>query len=297
MKNGACFTEICRLCGFSDDDTARFRACLNGLDTDALCDAFFTEAAKAVFPFANGKLGTFSAGFCPYDAVYAPLYAYAKKTGTPPESLFLAFLLYAAVQTRKEYQKRGIPDDFFRLFLSRTAESAEAYRCVHGVPGLTEYLFFMGYASLDLVAVGSLTVRLSPYLYKPFCALDASCFVLQVHISPHADLSAPALAQAYQNASLLGGTDVFVADSYLLYPPIVKKLPDTSRIRAFASSYTLISVEESFEYRELTHVFGDKAGLPCDSLPKNTLLQRLYAERIRDGLPVGTAVGVFCYHP
>ena len=69
-------------------------------------------------------------------------------------------------------------------------------------------------------------------------------------------------------------------------------LSSESNIVDFMNDFDIVSFEDTTDYKEAFHVFGRLSDFSYDNLPKNTSLQKAYAERIKSGLPIGSGVGI-----
>lgn len=276
---------------------------LYGVDERAYEEAFFASMGeKKAAPFVNeaGKaMGYFPDGFYPFETFFSPVKALAKERNVDARALFFAFFAAFLPETARLYEEYGVPEDVFAAYAARIAENVEECRAAEGFTGCGDYVWLAGFAILDLFRVGSLEFRLAPYNYRRIC-VEGAVFtpgepVIQVHVPTGADIGEKARHEAYGRAASLFGTDKFVADSWLLYPEHEKMLDASSNIRAFAGEYTLAEVCETDDYEGLFRIFGRKDAYVYGGLEQSTSLQKAYAERVRNALPVGSGVGVMRY--
>ena len=72
-------------------------------------------------------------------------------------------------------------------------------------------------------------------------------------------------------------------------------LSKDSRILDFMNDFDIVSSSETYDYSETFHIFGRLTDFSYENLPKNTSLQRAYAEWIKNGHPIGSGVGILKY--
>ena len=88
---------------------------------------------------------------------------------------------------------------------------------------------------------------------------------------------------------------VFACHSWLLYPENKNMLSPSSNLYSFMSRFDVIDVEEDTEYKEVWRLFDKDYDGNADDLPQDTSLRRAYAKRIKEGKPLGVALGVWVY--
>lgn len=301
MKNIDVLTDAARNAALPDDAVRQCTALLARLDCEMLTRAFFSEmpprrrnvSCKA--PAA--RLGYFPDGFYPEREWFTPAKALFDSAGVRRESGFLAALVDLIPHTREIYRANALPDAVLAASLAKIGENACAFYASHGFYGVDDYVWLCCFLAPELFAVGSLEMRLCSFPY-PAAHIGGKAIrcgdpVIQVHVPCHADISRQALDRSYAAACRLFGTDVFLADSWLLFPEHRQILPPDSNIRSFMADYTLLEVSRTFDYEGLFRIFGRRADYRYEDLPKDTALRRAYAERVRRGLPIGSAVGLF----
>ena len=133
-------------------------------------------------------------------------------------------------------------------------------------------------------------MRLSGFEYQLGHFEDKKAIIL--HLPENADLSRDNRLESYSLARQYFGNYPIIADSWLLYGEHKKMLSQDSRILDFFDDFDIISQSETHDYSELFHVFGRLSDYSYENLPKETSLQRAYAERVKKGLPIGSGVGV-----
>ncbi|MDD2214234.1 MAG: acyltransferase domain-containing protein [Oscillospiraceae bacterium] len=87
----------------------------------------------------------------------------------------------------------------------------------------------------------------------------------------------------------------FTCHSWLLFPEHRLFLPPSSNIRDFMSDYEVIRQEEDPAFADGWRIFGADYQLDPSLLPRQTGLQRAYADWLSLGHRAGAAQGVFLY--
>ena len=132
--------------------------------------------------------------------------------------------------------------------------------------------------------------------------LDPEFKVIHVHIPRTGGRLMPSdVDDACREASELyrqrhpGEPVVFACDSWLLYPENKNILSPTSNLYSFISRFDIIESEDDFNYTDAWRLFDKDYNGNVDELPQDTSLRRAYAERMREGKPLGRGFGVWLY--
>ena len=90
---------------------------------------------------------------------------------------------------------------------------------------------------------------------------------------------------------------LFACDSWLLNPKNEEILGGDSNIVSFMKDFKIVF---SYEYpgkENLWRIFGKKAELPPEELPRETRMQRAFADWLLKGNKLGAAEGLFYFDP
>ncbi len=90
---------------------------------------------------------------------------------------------------------------------------------------------------------------------------------------------------------------IFACHSWILYPENKSILSEGSNLYSFISHFEIIDVVEDTLYKDAWRLFDRDYQGTTDGLPQDTSLRRAYAERMKAGLPLGVALGVWVYRP
>lgn len=215
---------------------------------------------------------------------------------SPNGLLELAVLLSAALETRKHYAARGVPDDVylatmgcFSRFLNETHRWTGRWQFDRG---------FWVWRQLcgRLLRLGTLEFEALPLpaeLAGPLGAA-AGAPALSVHIPGDAMCMPEALHASYARRADFfardGALPLTYCRTWLLSPRVKELLPPGSGIRNFMEDYTLADWNPDDNSGRLW-LFG-APGIPDAALPERTSLQRGAKELLLQGKPLGSGLGL-----
>jgi hypothetical protein len=88
----------------------------------------------------------------------------------------------------------------------------------------------------------------------------------------------------------------FVCHSWLLYPPHRDFLPEGLNILGFMDDFDMIRQEDREKFDDAWRVFGPAAEKDLSEWPKDTRLQKAYAEHLKKGGVTGIGYGIFLFN-
>lgn len=200
----------------------------------------------------------------------------------------LSAMLAAAIMSRQEYVRRGIPEDVYFATMGCFPRFIREHKESFGVYGFDRWWWTGHQTSLSLFRLGALEYEL--------CTDEAKKFI-SVHIPSDADLSDGAV-----DASLAAARDfikkfypdyaagAFECESWLLSPALAKLLPADSRINRFRTRFHILEFNEADD-GYLLWVYKRKY-FSAEELPEETALQRSMKAYLMQGGKVGAARGV-----
>ena len=121
---------------------------------------------------------------------------------------------------------------------------------------------------------------------------------VNVHIPSSGPLETAAVLDAYRQAAAFfadrfpGDAVLLRCHSWLLFPGHRVMLPPTSHIRRFSDTFQYIQTDISPEGSDLWRIFGAADTADPAKLPRETGLQRAYADWLQAGKPVGAGLGI-----
>lgn len=239
-----------------------------------------------------------------YKGIFSELDEIAKLSGVHNYSVHMLYLIALSIHTRKLYEEKNIP---YEIYLDSMSDlRAKLMECneLHGVWGSVAAWWEIDLFNLNLFALGRLQYELISFdeeFSNGTHRLSEGDTVINMHIPSLGPLLYEDCIQSFKKAALFfkdyfkEKPMAFVCHSWLLYPEHREFLPPDSNILKFMSFFDIISCEISEEKADLWRVFyKDWEKDPID-LPRNTSIQRAYADWLIKGNKIGTGFGVFFY--
>lgn len=220
------------------------------------------------------------------------------KNGILFETGFLYLYILLLEKSYEIFKSLSLNDEvFFDTAKSVFASACHFYK-ESGFFGLYDYIWMANHVRGALMRLGSFEYQICKYfgdspISSGLRKLYPDDLCIKMHIPFECDFSKSARLDSYKKAAKIFGKDMFlICDSWLLYPENAKSLPSYSNIRSFGSDFEILNINENFCYEDMHRIFGTKCDFSdISSLPSDTLLQRIYIERIKKGLPTGSATG------
>ncbi len=239
-----------------------------------------------------------------YKEIFFKLDEIAKLSGVHNYSVHMLYLIALSIHTRELYEEKNIS---YEIYLDSMSDlRAKLMECweLNGVWGTNVGWWEIDFFNLNLFALGRLQFELIPFegeYTSGIHRLKQGDMVLNVHIPSLGPLLYDDCKASFKKAALhfqdcfKGRPVAFVCHSWLLYPEHREFLPPNSNILKFMTFFDIISSEISEKKSDLWRVFyKDWEKDPID-LPRNTSIQRAYADWLMKGNNIGTGNGVFFY--
>lgn len=177
----------------------------------------------------------------------------------------LAVVTYLLLEKYDEYKLKGIPDEIIFDSFRDVSLRATYYFLDTGKIGITkdDVVWFRHIMNVNIFKIGSIQFQPFEMIYldeetlgEPYMEfsneqkknIPAGTPVINCHIQRGADLNSQKLDLSFEFAKQLFGKiypdkehKVFLCYSWLLYPRMVKSLPDNSKIKQFAERFKIIS--------------------------------------------------------
>lgn len=239
-----------------------------------------------------------------YKVIFSKLDEITKLSGIHNYTVHMLYLIALSIHTRKLYEEKNIS---YEIYLdSMTDLRAKLMECneLYGVWGTSAGWWEIDFFNLNLIALGRLQYELTSYEGEYTSgkhSLKHGDTVINMHIPSHGPLLYEDCKASFKKATLHfkdyfeGKPVAFVCHSWLLYPEHKEFLPLNSNILKFMSFFDITSSEISEDKSDLWRVFyKDWKKEPID-LPRNTSIQKAYADWLMKGNKIGTGHGVFFY--
>lgn len=228
------------------------------------------------------------------------LQSIADKTGIHRYTVDMVFLLFCGRALRYLYASKGYSEKLFLAAMSDTRFKLLECRRVYDVWGTFVLFWYPGFYRMTRFKLGRLQ-------YDVMRQKDGDIpgFVREGDpvLNCHIPSSGPLLSDEV-NASLrmaydflpesrVDGALAVQCNSWLLYPPLVEKLPADSNIRRFADRFTVYNQKEDPGNNNFWRVFGVKwhEGALNEVTPKSSL-EKAVCELIAEGGTMGVGFGI-----
>ena len=226
----------------------------------------------------------------------------AKDFPTAHETVEFLFFVLCSEHLKQLYQEEGYPEPYFRGVMLDMRYKLEECHNIRGIWGSMRAIWFIDFFALLRFAIGRLQYEV---IAMPECmsADGQYCFggekAVNVHIPSAGPLKREEVQESFRQATNFyadcfpGDCVLFTCQSWLLFPMHFQMLPENSGIRQFMDEFTIIHVViDKSKCLHLWRVFGTYDVSNPETLPRNTSLQRIYAEWLEAGKPIGDGLGI-----
>ncbi len=269
---------------------------------------FLSDAADCAERYCGAEMDAVITEFnlsCDYARIDEPLSAIAEKSSQSIYTTSMLMLLGCMEELEQKYAKAGYSRDLLLESMADLRYKLLECKMAKGIYGTFVAGWFAGFYNMTRFALGR-------FQYEKV-AFDADFYgcrgnfikrgdiALNIHIpASGVPMTDEIRMDSYRRAKkfFFPETDrcvPFVCHSWLLYPPYEEYMPDSLNTKHFRHDFTILRSETCDTFYDGWRVFGDKADLPADRLPRNTAQQRLFADFCRDGGTHGFGYGVFFF--
>lgn len=231
--------------------------------------------------------------------------SWEKELGFHKYTLDLLVLLCCWEILESRYKEQKMPMDIFYDSLDDMRCKLLECRDVYGVSGIFVGFWYDRFFDMSRFALGRLQFELETYPFeeaytKNGVTVKKGDTVINMHIPSSGPLYKEEVDEAFNRAAEFykekfpDGTIVFVADSWLLDPDLVKLLPK-GNVQDFAQRFALIHTKKCEKFMDGWRVFGSEWEKEPQNLPRRTKLQRAAADYLQQGGRLGEGYGVLIY--
>lgn len=230
-----------------------------------------------------------------------------ERASVSPYTVWLLFLIEAAVPTREAYAQAGLSEEIFWNTFQDLKYKLLECREVQGVWGNFVSFWYPIFYTCNIFKLGRLEYENTTYAWEePYIkngyAIKHGDPVKSVHIPSSGEpfeeaarLASYRLAYEFFREELNGGPLVCVCDSWLLYPDYQQILSPSSNILSFQKDFDVISSRTEEEFHDIWRVFGGDYQRPLSQLPEKTSMQRAFKEYLLQGKKTGEGFGVLIF--
>ncbi len=242
------------------------------------------------------------------DSALEQLRGLSERLGEPNEyGADMLFFLDGAELLERRYLERGIAEEI--LWASLSDLRCKLYECmkVKGCYGTFVAGWYEGFFRLRRFALGRLQfekVAADSELYgysEAGLTIGRGDVLINMHIPSSGPLTRESRLDAYRRAyefyadERRDGRLIFRCSSWLLYPPYEEVFGEQSNVVSFMRDFTRIFRTDCASFGDAWRVFGADANRAADELPRETRMQRAFADWIARGGSAGGGIGVFVY--
>lgn len=240
------------------------------------------------------------------EIIISKLNEIAKESGINQYTLHMLYAIALSKHTRVMYEEKGLSNEnFLDTMYDLKAKLMECYE-LHEVWGTAVFWWEIDLFNMNLIAFGRLQFEVIEYAgeyegeYKgKTCKLNKGDKVLNMHIPSGKPLNIDECRESFKMAAefykdyFVDRPVAFVCTSWLLYPSHREFLPEKSNILKFMDLFHIVSFKIREDKQYLWRIFYKDWEKEAKDLPKNTSLQRAYADWLVKGNPAGEGHGVF----
>jgi len=232
----------------------------------------------------------------------------AKLMGYNKYTLYFVFILTYTQQLKNKYDQLKLDEKLYYDTMADLSYKLKECMTCKGVPGTFVPSWFCRFFKLGRITLGRFQFEIESYKQKkPFkfsCGKEIKKGerFINMHIpSSGVQLSDEVRFDAYKRAyemfcPLFKGEDViFGCHSWLLYPKNKEILPDTMNVVKFMNDFEIVSTMPYPYFIDGWRVYGKDFSLNPKKLPRNTTMQRAFADYLSKGKLVGEGVGMFLF--
>lgn len=229
------------------------------------------------------------------------LYDYAEAIGEPFRLVYMAFCLYCVDRMYDIYMSKGLSD---KIYLDSLIDlRVWALTCMrnYGEWGMQEFDWLKHALRGKVVRMGRLQFEPTVYEYGPDCYdkhgvnVNKEEEVIGVHIPEDGPFTPEQTLDSLKQAYAYYKNPFFVCESWLLYPPQYDFLKPESNIIKFMDHFDIVYVRELTNRQDMWRIFGMRESYDPKELPRDTSLQRGYAEHLEKTGVNGWGYGVLIF--
>lgn len=260
------------------------------------------EAAEYALPIAEKLDGTPVLDEC-WQLVLAGedgmqfLRDHAEEFGCEVYRLSLAATLLLTRNMREIYKAQGYDMAIYWDSLQDITIWTKCCKAEAGLWGMKQFSWLSKTLRGKLWRLGRMQFELIPFEEGSYegqgIALNDGDVVINTHI-PEGEKLTPALRKdAFDRAVRFFGRNVFLCESWMLWPAHYEMLKPTSNVISFMDDFDIFKSREYPGVSDLWRIFGYRQDYRPEKLPANSSLQRAYIERMRaNGGLTGCGYGI-----
>ena len=231
----------------------------------------------------------------------------AEKAKLSPYTVWLLFLMEAAVPVREMFREEGIDEQIFWDTFADLRYKVLECREIHGVWGNFVAFWYPIFYSRDIVKLGRLEFEND--IYDEDTPYEKNGYIVKkgdkvksIHIPSSGEpFTVEARLESYKKAyeffkdELDGKPLVCMCHSWLLNPEYGKFLPPASNFVSFQQDFDIVRQETTEEFGDDWRLFGRDCKKPVSELPERTSMQRAFKQYFLNGGKPGVGMGILIF--
>ncbi len=226
--------------------------------------------------------------------------AIAEVSGIPFYTVNFVVLLMETERLYPRFLAHGWPEAVFYDTMEDLIYKLRECLTVKGVAGTFVEWWYTIFFRLELVKLGRLEYQIASAgtdYEKDGVTVRKEDKVLSIHIPSAGPLTPELVTESYRMAYDFfpeyrnNGALPVKCSSWLLYPANREIFPDCRNMIAFLGGFDIYSSAETERFNDAWRVFGAKADLPPEELPRDTALRRAIADHLQRGGKMGVGNG------
>ena len=220
---------------------------------------------------------------------------------TEESLLILVFAEMLSITTKSIYKEKNISEEIFYESMLDIPIWAKVCKRDYGIWGLKEIAFnwFTMQLRTTMFRLGRLQFHIITFKYDSYnyagYTVNKDDEIINIHIPEGDALTYDKRIDSYKKAYKFLGKNVFVCDTWLFYPKHREFLPPNSNILSFMDDFDIIDSSESDDLGNMWRIYGRRDTYIPSELPRDTGLQRAYADWLAKGGKTGSGYGIFFF--
>lgn len=232
--------------------------------------------------------------------------------GVHPFSAQFIIFLCAARHLREMYIKKGLPLEIWQSSVTDLRYKLMECKKMHNIWGSFVASWFCEFFTLSRFQIGRLQYELSWHYANEgdleICGLSLEFHktnALNLHIPSSGPLTNEGVLDSLKAAHdfftryypefVLDGHLVCECSSWLLFPDHEKFLPSSSNILSFMKNFTIVHSWNDEGFEDCWRIFNVHWNGDASALPRETSLQRAYADWLASGMKAGCGNGMLIF--
>lgn len=241
------------------------------LDGSALLDEIWVRITSDDYKLRYGAMGLMKAR--------------AAEFGCEPYRLSLAATLLLTRNMKAVYEKEGYAEQIYWDSLQDIAIWAKCCKADTGRWGMKQFGWLANTLRGRLWRLGRMQFELIHFeegrYEKDGVVINSGDTVINTHIPEGEPLTPEKRTDAFDRAVKFFGSNVFMCESWMLWPAHYEMLKPTSNIISFMDDFDIFHSFEQPGVNDLWRIFGYRADYRPEKLPAGSSMQRAYIERLR----------------